>query len=64
MFDMLLKAGSQENSKGKEKWEAQGRPAAEGPGCGMLYVPDILQGQSGTMLIGSVLSDFLKILVL
>lgn len=39
-------------------------PADEGPVCGMLYIPDILQGQSGTMLTGLVLSDFLKILVL
>lgn len=43
-----------------------GTPGAadEGPGCGMLYVPDILQGQSGTTLTGLVLSDFLEILVL
>lgn len=39
-------------------------PADEGPGFAMLYIPGILQGQSGTMLTGLVLSDFLKILVL
>lgn len=36
-----------------------GRPVG-----GMLYIPDILQGQNGTLLTGLVLSDFLASLVL
>lgn len=39
-------------------------PDDEGPVCGMLHIPDILQGQSGMLLTGLVLSDFLVILVL
>lgn len=39
-------------------------PDEEGPVCGMLYLPGILQGQSGMLLTGLVLSDFLVILVL
>lgn len=39
-------------------------PDDEGPVCGMLYVPDILQERSGTLLTGLVLSDFLVNLVL
>jgi len=39
-------------------------PDDEGPLYGMLYVPGILQGQSGMLLTGLALSDFLMILVL
>lgn len=39
-------------------------PDDERPVCGMLYIPDILQEQSGMLLTGLVLSDFLVNLVL